>query len=88
LADCNYEQDIKTAYATIQAMLNQLTSSIQSNTVAVVACNKTIGELPNRVVEAVLSKMTASIHSARNNRSMTMASTMTLALSIFGTKMD
>jgi hypothetical protein len=84
--DRDHKQDIKMAYASIQAMLNQFTPSILSNRVAVVACNKTIGELPAQVVNAVLPKMTASIHSARDNLSMTMASTMTSASNIFGTK--
>jgi hypothetical protein len=90
LASTNHDhkQDIATAYPSIQAMLNQLTPTILANTTAVVACNKTIDAIPNRVVNAILPKMAMTIHSARDDLSTTMASTMTSALSIFHAKMD
>jgi hypothetical protein len=88
LADRDHKQDIVNAYASIQAMLNQLTPTVLSNKAAVVKCTKTIKELPDRVADAVLPKITATINSTRDDLSLTMASTMMLASNIFGTKMD
>jgi hypothetical protein len=88
LVDRNHKQDIANAYASIQAMLNQLTPTVLSNKAAVVECTKTIKELPDRVANAVLPKIAATINSTRNDLSLTMASTMTLASNIFGAKMD
>jgi hypothetical protein len=88
LTNHDHKQDIATAYASIQAMLNQLTPTILANTAAVVACNKTIDAIPDRVINVVLPKMTTTIHSTRDDLSTTMASTMMSASSIFHAKMD
>ncbi len=73
-ADRNHKQDIRNAYASIQAMLNQLMPTILSNKAAVVECTKTIKELSDRVADAVVPKITATINSTRDNLSLTMAS--------------
>ncbi len=76
------------AYASIQAMLNRLTPAIVSNTEAGKACNKAITEIPDRAVDAMLPKLTMTIHSIRDNLSVTMASTMMSASMFFGAKVD
>jgi hypothetical protein len=88
LMNRDHKQDIATAYASIQAILNQLTRTILANTAAVVACNKAMDAIPDRVINTVLPKMTTTNHSARDNLSTTMAYTMTSASSIFHAKMD
>jgi hypothetical protein len=69
-------------------MLTQLTPSINSTTALVVECTKIVEALPERVVDVVLPKFTTTIHTVHNNLSFTMASTLTLASSVFGAKMD
>ncbi len=81
-----HEKDVETAYASIQAMLNRLTPVIVSNMASVEACTKTIADIPDQVVNAMLPRLTTTIHSIHDNLSMTMVSTMTSALMIFWCK--
>jgi hypothetical protein len=69
-------------------MLTQFIPTFASTTASIVECTKSVEALPIRIAEAVLPTLTTAIHTVRDNLSTTMASTITLASSIFGAKMD
>jgi hypothetical protein len=73
LANQDHKNDIANAYARMQALIAQLAPAIVANTATVTACTATINLLPELVVDAVVPKLTTTIHTFRDDLSMTIS---------------